>query len=64
MLFRSEANNDGPSFYVNFAPVAVTCPTGETPSQFGLKVSNLTITIAGSPVYGSQTWTYPGPFYG
>lgn len=63
-LLRSGVANDGPSFYVNFAPVTVTCPAGETAAQFGLKVTNLSITIAGSPVYGSQTWTYPGPFYG
>ena len=63
-LLREEGGNDGPSFYVNFAPVPVSCPAGETPSQFGLKVSNLTITIVDSPVYGSQNWTYPGPFYG
>jgi len=63
-LLRAGGPDNGPDFYVNFAPVPVSCPTGETPSQFGLKVSNLSITIADSPVYGTQTWTYPGPFYG
>jgi hypothetical protein len=63
-LLQQLGGNDGPSFYVNFAPVTVNCPVGETPSQFGLMVSNLSITIADSPVYGTQTWNYPGPFYG
>jgi hypothetical protein len=54
----------GPSFYVNFPPVAFTCPSGETRTQFGLEVTKLSISISGSPVFGTRTWKQTGAFYG
>ncbi|MFG2295937.1 hypothetical protein [Streptomyces sp. NPDC048603] len=53
----------GPHFYVNFAPVEVSCPAGTTPTQYGLKVTNLRLTIDDPAVYGHLGWTHPGPFY-
>ena len=61
---RSDPTRDsGPQFYVNFPAVQVNCPDGMTPTQFGLKVTNVSLTIADDNVFGHTTWTTPGPFY-
>ncbi|CAM5263503.1 hypothetical protein SALBM311S_13042 [Streptomyces alboniger] len=54
----------GPHFYMNFPAVTVNCPTGMTPAQYGLKVSDVKVTIADDNVFGHSTWSTPGPFYG
>jgi hypothetical protein len=54
----------GPHFYMNFPAVTVDCPTGMTPAQYGLKVTNVSVTIADDNVFGHSTWSTPGPFYG
>ncbi|MFI1868847.1 hypothetical protein [Streptomyces jumonjinensis] len=50
-------------FYMPFQPVEVNCPAGTTPSQYGLKVSNLKVHVNASEVFGNTTWTHPGVFY-
>ncbi|MCX5199188.1 hypothetical protein OOK31_35810 [Streptomyces sp. NBC_00249] len=54
----------GPQFFVNFPAETVNCPAGTTPSQYGLKVTNLRVSIDDPYVFGSTSWTHPGPFYG
>ncbi|MBG0850835.1 hypothetical protein I2W78_02925 [Streptomyces spinoverrucosus] len=53
----------GPHFYMNFPAVEVSCPEGTTPTQYGLKVTNVQVTIADDNVFGHTTWSTPGPFY-
>ncbi|MFD5627673.1 hypothetical protein [Streptomyces sp. NPDC127072] len=60
---RNHADDEGPRFYVNYAPVQVTCPDGMTPAQYGLKVTDVTVSIDDPNVFGRTTWTTPGPFY-
>ncbi|MGW0706186.1 hypothetical protein ACWD4G_09510 [Streptomyces sp. NPDC002643] len=62
--FRDYPDRDfGPPFFVNFAPVEVNCPEGMTATQYGLKVSDVRITIDDPHVFGSTTWATPAPFY-
>ncbi|MGP4042969.1 hypothetical protein [Streptomyces sp. 2A115] len=58
------AGDHGPHFYVNFPAVEVNCPTGMTATQYGLKVSNVSVSIDDENVFGKSTWSTPGPFYG
>lgn len=60
---RNYSGEYGPHFYVNFAPVQVNCPDGATPTQYGLKVTNVSVTIDDANVFGNTTWSTPGPFY-
>ncbi|SNX88645.1 hypothetical protein SAMN06272735_9128 [Streptomyces sp. TLI_55] len=60
---RNYSGEYGPHFYVNFAPVQVDCPDGMTPTQYGLKVTNVSVTIDDANVFGNTTWSTPGPFY-
>ncbi|MER6160496.1 hypothetical protein ABT147_33965 [Streptomyces sp. NPDC001868] len=60
---RNYSGEHGPHFYVNFAPVQVNCPDGTTPAQYGLKVTNVSVTIDDANVFGNTTWSTPGPFY-
>ncbi|MGX2993041.1 hypothetical protein JNUCC64_01900 [Streptomyces sp. JNUCC 64] len=53
----------GPQFYVNFAPVRVDCPSGTTATQYGLKVSNLTVHAPAPALFRDPVWTHPGPYY-
>ncbi|SFF33879.1 hypothetical protein [Streptomyces mirabilis] len=55
--------DQGPKFSMNFPSVQVSCPEGMTPTQFGLKVSDITIGIDDPNVFGTTTWSTPGPFY-
>jgi hypothetical protein len=34
-----------------------------TPTQYGLKISNVRISIDDPEVFGTTTWAHPGPFY-
>jgi hypothetical protein len=61
--FRQYTADYGPYFYVNFPAVDVSCPAGMTPTQYGLKVSNVNVTIDDDNVFGHSTWNAPGPFY-
>ncbi|WP_326574058.1 hypothetical protein OG889_03160 [Streptomyces sp. NBC_00481] len=62
--FRSYPDQDfGPPFFVNFPPVEVNCPEGTTATQYGLKVTDVKISIDDPNVFGRTTWTAPGPFY-
>ncbi|WP_411149540.1 hypothetical protein [Streptomyces sp. A30] len=54
----------GPHFYMNFPAETVDCPEGMTPTQYGLKVTNVKITIADDNVFGHSTWSAAGPYYG
>lgn len=54
----------GPYFYMNFPAVEVNCAEGMTPTQYGLKVTNLKVTVEDDNVFGHTTWSTPGPFYG
>ncbi|MEU7660783.1 hypothetical protein [Streptomyces lincolnensis] len=63
-LRQSPTRDAGPHFYMNFPAVPVDCPTGTTPTQYGLKVSNIRVTITDDNVFGHSTWNAPGPFYG
>jgi len=60
---RSYSTDFGPYFFVNFPAVEVNCPDGMTPTQYGLKVSNVRVTIDDANVFGNTTWGAPGPFY-
>jgi len=60
---RTYSGDEGPRFYVNFPAVQVHCPDGMTPTQYGLKVTNVTIGIDDANVFGTTTWNAPGPFY-
>ncbi|MGW2492026.1 hypothetical protein ACWCV9_33045 [Streptomyces sp. NPDC001606] len=61
---RSDTTRDtGPYFFMNFPAVQVACPDGMTPTQYGLKVTNISLTIADDNVFGHTTWSTPGPFY-
>ncbi len=63
--FRATPSGDlGPPYFLNFEAVPFTCPAGTTPAQYGLKVTDLRLSVTGSPVFGTQSWTAPGPFYG
>lgn len=53
----------GPPFFVNFPAVEVSCPEGMTATQYGPKVTNVKVTIDDPNVFGSTTWSTPGPFY-
>ncbi|MBO1336892.1 hypothetical protein [Streptomyces sp. VRA16 Mangrove soil] len=57
------ANDVGPAFYMNFPAVDFTCPEGQVKWQYGLKVSDLRVSIADSPVFGTQTWRHDGAYY-
>jgi hypothetical protein len=61
---RNYASDEGPRFYVNFPAVQVTCPEGMTATQYGLKVTDINISIDDPNVFGTTTWSTPGPFYG
>ncbi|WP_326727161.1 hypothetical protein [Streptomyces phaeochromogenes] len=61
---RNYEGEFGPHFFVNFPPVEVNCPAGMTATQYGLKVSNVNISIDDANVFGTTTWSTPGPFYG
>ncbi len=54
----------GPGFYMNFPAVEVNCPAGMTPTQYGLKVTNVNVTVEDDNVFGHTTWNAPGPYYG
>lgn len=54
----------GPGFYVNFPAVEVNCPVGMTPSQYGLKVTNIRVTVDDDNAFGHSTWSATGPYYG
>lgn len=44
--FRTYPDRDlGPPFFVNFPAVEVSCPEGTTATQYGLKVTNVKVTI-------------------
>ncbi|MEV5876416.1 hypothetical protein AB0L75_19715 [Streptomyces sp. NPDC052101] len=61
---RSDPTRDvGPYFFMNFPAVKVDCPDGMTPTQYGLKVTDISLTIADDNVFGHTTWSTPGPFY-
>ncbi|WP_199553067.1 hypothetical protein [Streptomyces sp. N35] len=62
---RSDPTREfGPYFFLNFAPVDFTCPEGRSKVQYGLKVSNITIsTPEENDVFGKMTWRAEGPFY-
>jgi hypothetical protein len=61
---RSDPDRDtGPYFFVNFPAVQVNCPDGMTPTQYGLKVTNVNVTIQDANVFGDTAWSAPGPFY-
>ncbi|MER5211878.1 hypothetical protein ABT063_15175 [Streptomyces sp. NPDC002838] len=60
---RYTDQDTGPHFYMNFPAVEVNCPQGMTPTQRGLKVTNVRISIADDNVFGHTTWSTPGPFY-
>jgi hypothetical protein len=60
---RREPGDFGPSFYANFPAETITCPPGTTASQYGLKVSNLRVSIDDANVFGRTTWAHAGPFY-
>ncbi|MFI6335577.1 hypothetical protein [Streptomyces sp. NPDC050535] len=60
---RNHPEDEGPRFYVNFAPVQVSCPDGMTATQYGLKVTDVNISIDDPNVFGTTTWSTPGPFY-
>ncbi|MFJ8207920.1 hypothetical protein [Streptomyces sp. NPDC096033] len=57
------AEEFGPQFYLNFPAEKIDCPAGTAPSQFGLKVTNLTVAIDDDNVFGHTAWVYPGPLY-
>ncbi|GHH85802.1 hypothetical protein GCM10017771_20320 [Streptomyces capitiformicae] len=62
--FRTYPDRDfGPPFFVNFPAVEVSCPEGTTATQYGLKVTNVKVAINDPNVFGSTTWSTPGPFY-
>ncbi|MEV7346382.1 hypothetical protein [Streptomyces sp. NPDC093544] len=60
---RNYPEDEGPKFYVNFPAVQVNCPDGMTPTQYGLKVTDVNISIDDANVFGRTTWSTPGPFY-
>ncbi|WP_128381878.1 hypothetical protein [Streptomyces cavernae] len=61
---RQYSGDFGPNWFVNFTPIVdVDCPTGMTPTQYGLKLSNVRVTIDDPEIFGTTTWSYPGPFY-
>jgi hypothetical protein len=62
--FQTLPGDWGPQFYVNFDPVDFSCPAGQTKVQYGLKVSNISVEITNSPVFGTHTWKQAGPYYG
>ncbi|MDX3852326.1 hypothetical protein [Streptomyces sp. AK02-01A] len=63
--FRTGKTLDqGPYYFLNFEAVEFGCAEGTTPTQFGLMVTNLRLDAVDSPVFGDQTWTAAGPFYG
>jgi hypothetical protein len=53
----------GPPFFLNCPAVQVNCPDGMTPTQYGLKVTDVNISIDDANVFGTTTWSAPGPFY-
>jgi hypothetical protein len=62
--FRGTESGDfGPPFFLNFEPVEFSCATGTTPTQYGLKVTDLRLSAIDSPFFGTQSWTAAGPFY-
>ncbi|WP_405814832.1 hypothetical protein OG241_09925 [Streptomyces sp. NBC_01390] len=62
--FRSYSDRDfGPYFFLNYPAVEVNCPDGMTATQYGLKVTNVNVTIDDANVFGTSTWSAPGPFY-
>jgi hypothetical protein len=61
---RYPDQDTGPGFYVNFPAVEVDCPEGMTPTQYGLKVTDINVTVADDNTFGHSTWHTPGPFYG
>ncbi|MEU9375406.1 hypothetical protein AB0D94_16735 [Streptomyces sp. NPDC048255] len=60
---RSDTADHGPHFYINFPASDISCPAGTTASQYGLKVTDLRISINDTNVFGTTTWAHPGPFY-
>lgn len=62
-LARYPDQDYGPPFFVNFPAVQVNCPEGMTATQYGLKVTNVNIFIDDANVFGTTTWSTPGPFY-
>ncbi|WP_128374454.1 hypothetical protein [Streptomyces cavernae] len=62
-LRSNPGQETGPYFFVNFPAVQVDCPAGTTPTQYGLKVTNVKVTIDEANVFGTTTWSTPGPFY-
>ncbi|MQS35454.1 hypothetical protein [Streptomyces katsurahamanus] len=61
--FQRSERDYGPLFYMNFDPVQVNCPSGTTAHQYGLKISNIKITVNTPYIFGGMTWTHPGPYY-
>ncbi|NGO81552.1 hypothetical protein G6045_38735 [Streptomyces sp. YC504] len=62
---RSDPTREfGPGFFLNFEAVDFTCPEGRSRVQYGLKVSNITVsTPETNDVFGKMTWRAEGPFY-
>ncbi|MCX5195138.1 hypothetical protein OOK31_14715 [Streptomyces sp. NBC_00249] len=62
--FREFPDSDyGPQFYLNFPPEQINCPAGTKASQYGLKVTNLTVAIDDDNVFGRTAWVHPGALY-
>ncbi|MER7049255.1 hypothetical protein [Streptomyces jumonjinensis] len=61
--FLSPGSDLGPKFHMNFPPVQVNCPPGTQAHQYGLKVSNIKITVNSPHFFGSRSWSHPGPYY-
>lgn len=53
----------GPQFYLNFPAESIACPAGTTATQYGLKVTNLTVAIDDDNVFGRTAWVHPGALY-
>ncbi|MCX4545168.1 hypothetical protein [Streptomyces sp. NBC_01565] len=61
---RKGAADLGPQLYLNFPPEQINCPAGTTASQYGLKITNLKVSINDeNDVFGTTTWAYPGAIY-
>ena len=61
--FHKYTDDYGPGFFVNFEAVQVSCPDGMTATQYGLKVTDVNVSIDDANVFGTTTWSTPGPFY-
>lgn len=53
----------GPPFFLNYRAVQVNWADDMTPTQYGLKVTNVNISIDDAHVFGTTTWSAPAPCY-